>query len=457
MNGWRHLFGGILLTLALSPIFQVAVAEPLLDYSRIHQKVLDGEFAAVEKALGRVEKRYRKGKVGDQTVGYAYGAFATTHPGFGKKLDAWVRASPESHRPRLARAVYRLDQAFLARGGRLARDTRKEQFRAMNQFMDRASADLAAALKRRPDLTVAYARKIQIAMARGSEEDVRRIAARGLKEDPASYTIRLELLQALQPKWGGSLAAMREVLREMKPHIRENPPLKELRGYIPYTFGDQLALDGRVEGAIGYFDKAIKHGSVPAYFRGRARAYLHADRYEKALEDVNRVLKMLPQSAYYFRFRGDLHRYRRQNRKALADYDEALRLDPRNPRAAYGKGRILMDREHYEEAVENFRIAAIHRPYWASVFRYWGQVLSMQLDKPEEGVQKLRKARELAPKDPEVLYQLIWAENKARDCAITDHFQAYLDLCTSGKDCEETQVNLIRRMAEQFERQGTCS
>lgn len=455
-KGWRLLAGGLVLALAAGQAVQTVAAAPV-DYLRIHRDVLGGDFAAVDRALAKVEERYRKGEVGDGRVSSAYGAFATTHPGFARQLDAWVRQRPESHRPRLARGRYLTNRAYLARGAAYADETREAQFQAMNRHMDRAVKDLRKALELRPDLTVAYANLVRIAKARAPAEKTLRIARQGLEHDPGSFNIRSDLLYALQPKWGGSVDAIRRVIADMAPHIEAHPKLERLRGFVPFVFAERLARDGRTGSAIDYLDEAMQWGPLPLYLRERARAYSRQGNHRAALRDIDRALEMRPQSAYYLRRRGDVLREMGRKEKALAAYQASLRLDPRNPEAAYGQAEVLEDLERYQAAAASFRVAAVYGGHDEDVHLQWGWLLSQRLGQPEKGVRKLKKARKLAPERPEILYFLARAEYKTQDCAIIGHMEEYLEMCNSGSDCRGDRMKSVKASLDSFERHGTCS
>jgi tetratricopeptide (TPR) repeat protein len=69
---------------------------------------------------------------------------------------------------------------------------------------------------------------------------------------------------------------------------------------------------------------------------GRGYALLHLDQYQRALDDFEAVLKVVPRSSNALGWRGAAHQGLGKGREAVADYKAALAIDPKNPSALAG-------------------------------------------------------------------------------------------------------------------------
>lgn len=336
----------------------------------VKQHVLDGEFDQAEDELARYERRYYAGETDDEPVDFAYRASRSSEPRLERRLGRWITASPDSHRPYLARARYYQELGWLSRGAAFADETSAEQLEGMTEYMAKAQQDLQAALERKPDLTIIYADLIDIAKAYASADAARRIAQRGLAHDQASYAIRSGLLYTLQPKWGGSVAAMREVINRGERFLSETPDLAVLRGYIPYVRGDHLDNAGQPAKAIEQFDKALAFGELAMFYTARADEHEDIGDYDAAEADVRRALEISPQSARVLTHMGNVLSDQDEHEAALAYYDRAIALNPLNPRARMGRGDAYRVLDRWQEAVVDYEKATVYDRDNASLYYF---------------------------------------------------------------------------------------
>ena len=73
--------------------------------------------------------------------------------------------------------------------------------------------------------------------------------------------------------------------------------------------------------------------SRASVLRARGSSYIQLRQYDRALADLEAAIKMQPQEAQGYLYRGELHRVEGRLEAALRDYDEGLRLAPDNKRA----------------------------------------------------------------------------------------------------------------------------
>ncbi len=129
----------------------------------------------------------------------------------------------------------------------------------------------------------------------------------------------------------------------------------EARGYYFHLVSVQ-----RYEEAIKDFTNAIRlHPSAENYFY-RGTAYLATDRRKQAQQDFEMAIKISPnysepygELAYIYATSGE----RKNVQKAIDCADRAISFDERNWRAYYSRGLALYSVDHFEQALEDAKMA----------------------------------------------------------------------------------------------------
>lgn len=254
------------------------------DYDGLEQ-LLTGLQQATENNIAEETKTY-----------FAFDAFATSRPGVASLLQKWVAARPSSYCAQLATGIYFLELGIDRRGGDWASKTSTEQFAQMNAAFDQAIPYLQAALSINPRLTDAYAAQITIAVFRGDDELEQALTQKGLEIAPASFNIRRIHMAALEPRWGGSYAAMEEFAEQSQIHAAAFPKLKVLRGLIAWDQGTYAFADKDYGKAAELFTQALKSGEYSFFYADRSKAYFRMASYDEALEDAEVALRLYPQT-----------------------------------------------------------------------------------------------------------------------------------------------------------------
>lgn len=122
----------------------------------------------------------------------------------------------------------------------------------------------------------------------------------------------------------------------------------------------QLALKDYA-GAIETYTKAIEINTdnkpkESIVFRvERSRLYMLNKEYDKALEDVEAIIKTSPNSAEAFNLRGVIFKEKGMNNEALADYSKAIELDPKNLAAYVNRTTLYKELGEYEKSLADCR------------------------------------------------------------------------------------------------------
>jgi tetratricopeptide (TPR) repeat protein len=261
-------------------------------------------YDALERFLRLQESKVARDIRYEYHLRDAYHAFRQSAPWMESALDAWVAANPRSHRARLARADYYVNQAWEKRGEKWARRTSDEQFAGMWHFADRATEEVAAADAIQPGHLVGYSILLELTRFGGETTEALRLAKEGLRHHPGSFVLRTYTIQALEPRWGGSLTAIRAFAREGAAEASRNPRLAALPGFVEAARADDYMSDRRYDAAVHHFTRALESGPHWHFYLGRGEAYYRAGDYVRALDDLTRALQQRPQWPATLEYRG---------------------------------------------------------------------------------------------------------------------------------------------------------
>ncbi len=157
-------------------------------------------------------------------------------PIYGARVDAWVKADMSDTVPLLVRAQYELDIAWARRGTNYRHVTSKPDLDFFDDVIERANSDIDAALARSDANPYYYALKLRILYSLGAQQASKAVFADAIKKYPSYYSLYSIALATLQPKWGGSVQAMREFVEAYAGQAASTSPLKmlyvELYGYF---------------------------------------------------------------------------------------------------------------------------------------------------------------------------------------------------------------------------------
>jgi tetratricopeptide (TPR) repeat protein len=93
-----------------------------------------------------------------------------------------------------------------------------------------------------------------------------------------------------------------------------------------------------------------------------------------------------------------LHSRRGQYEEAIADYTEAIRLNPKNAAAYFGRGNAYSELGEYEEAVADYREAVRLNPTYAAAYNNLAWTMAYHLDTDyEEALEYALRAVQLQP------------------------------------------------------------
>lgn len=166
--------------------------------------------------------------------------------------------------------------------------------------------------------------------------------------------------------------------------------------------------------AIKYFDKAIEYfdekniepSKLSLTYRGRARAYMELQEYQKALDDLNVAITLNPKDPVTYNNRGVVFFFMKKYDKAFEDYNKAKDLDPFYADVYSNLGHIFYLKGNQEEAIRNFFKALDLSPTKPEyVYNNLGAIYA---DRKEfqKALKYLKKSIEINPKYAEPYFTL---------------------------------------------------
>jgi tetratricopeptide (TPR) repeat protein len=141
----------------------------------------------------------------------------------------------------------------------------------------------------------------------------------------------------------------------------------------------------------------------------------------KQVEDLNSAVEQLPKKPEYLRVRGQYLYSKQKYDEALADIDKAIKLKAEHAATQELRGMILLGLEKYDEALESFNKASDLEPTAALPYQHRGELYRQKGDL-EKAAEQLTKALELSPDNVATLLvrSAVLFELKKTDEALAD-------------------------------------
>ena len=437
-----------------SEVYEVTKASKNLPVSREPDETIDitqmvelrrmlqqEQLEKLNVILEEYQNLFEKDPRNEYKVYDAYHAFDITVPSCEDFFKKWINTFPDKYQPYLAVAQYYYARGWENRGYKWAKDTGEEQFEGMRFYFSKAEENLKVALKINPNLIVGYHILIGIYNANGNDIGEDRIIEKALALFPRSFLIKSAILWAKEPRWGGSYAIMEKIAKNAEKYCDINPKLATLYGFIYCDQGKNFRRNKRYKEAIDLFTKAISFGDHWEFYNERADVYhFYLKEYDRALEDINRSIKLRPtidrsyrmRSRIYFAkgnysdsienlhaaeilrpgdpetkkwrewasknllnkghrlFKTDLH-------AAIENYSLSVKFDDKNFETYYWRGMAFYTLENFKSALSDLELAIEINPHhfesyrmvdyilakdrqWGKIINYWNKFLDLEPD-----------------------------------------------------------------------------
>lgn len=403
-------------------------------------------YAELEALLTDLDRAYAANPLCEPNITKAYEGLGEESEERLAALAHWVEARPDSFQAHIARAEALVTAGYQARGRRWARDTPEENFERMREYFREAFAELDAAESIHPYHMYATAIALRILRAHGSAEQARRVADRYLEHDPLSYVVRFRLIEALEPRWGGSLQDVRRVAEEAQATVDRNPRLRILLGF-EHAFRARIAYqEKKTEEVVAHYTRALAYGDDGTdWSLGRATANKRADRMAEASRDINRVLELRPDYAYALAIRASIRMVAGAEEKALEDLNRAIELSPEYAWPRQMRGKIHQGKRRWQEAVSDYEVSLQGDPNDTWVLGQTGYLYLRWLKQPEKAIPPLLRSVSIEPGDGYDWYYLARAQELAGDPSAGESYRRFLSLTDEGDPSNATRVADARK------------
>ena len=427
----------VLVVLAFLPTVSFPAQLDFPNKLQLLQSHRDSRFEALEAKLSTYRHVYetQRTKETEDVLIFALHSFSNLDPALGEKLSQWVGRMPKSYLARMARGYYYRTLGHFFRGEGYPRMFQSEQGSKMRDYFRKAILDFSKALSLHPELGVAFGGLMTIAMIKGDRETLEDLFKRAIKIDPTSFDIRRRYIFSLQPKWGGSLEQMKAFIDSSKPFVSKNPGLKILRGYLPFTQADRLAISDRRRKAIEFYNQALDLGKYWWFYYERGSNYYLLGEHEKAVADFNNALQLWPQHWRILNAKGWTYRDQKRPELSMENFNLALQFNTFHPISLRGRTLLLDDKGKFKEAMQEIEKAMIFGAHNGYVWWTKGRLQLYRLKMPGKAVDTLRRATELTPNDASIWHDYGGALYEIIDCGCIGALDKYLTLCESGQSC----------------------
>ncbi len=223
----------------------------------------------------------------------AFASFSIADPTLAAPLDAWVASAPSSFAPYAARGAWRMATGLAIRGGDFATKVPEADMHAMQGHLAAARADLGQAVAHNPKAIAALVDLTVIAKFAGDAATARKHYEAAIAACPGCYEPRAQFLTTLEPRWGGSYAAMDAFVAAIAPLVAQHPKLALLAGFVPWDRCRAAAAKSPTN-ALALCNEALIPGDEPRFLATRARLHTDAKRAANAREDLDRLLRIAP-------------------------------------------------------------------------------------------------------------------------------------------------------------------
>ncbi len=285
-------------------------------------------FEALNETLQTHEMLFEHDSISDYQVSDAYYAFRLRDTAYERLLRQWILATPDAYQPYMAIGMFYFEKAWESRGTRWAKDTSEAQFSGMRKNFEKAENYLQRALKIKPDLMVAYQQLILLYSTSSRHQQEQSMIENALKRFPYSYQLRATIMGTLQPKWGGSYAAMRQFAEASQQYASKNPRMVFLLGEESYERAFMYEREKRYTQALDTIEQALQYADCWDYYYLRAEIYYQNGAYDKALEAIERAIQLRPIASGNYKYRANIQNARKNYSAAKEDLKTAMRLNP---------------------------------------------------------------------------------------------------------------------------------
>lgn len=204
--------------------------------------------------------------------------------------------------------------------------------------------------------------------------------------------------------------------------------ISEHMTYLTLFIGGLSRLEARdAKAAIEKFDQALQYHDTPEQmidpaqiYHSRARAFVVAGDYDRAIADWDKVIAIAP-IALGYQSRGIAHEQKGLHDLALKDFTQAITLDPKSPTGYYDRGVVYGNLEKDDLAILDYsKVISLDSKFTDA---YFNRALAYERQgKHDLAISDLNSVIELMPDHVcgHIRRGMIYYERKSYDAALND-------------------------------------
>ena len=310
------------------------------------------DIAALERLLGGLPAAHEDGKLALDALWRVFRLFDIVIPGALPTLDVWVTEQPQSHAARVARGRQYAALGWQARGTKYAHETSSSQFREMARLHILAVEDLRVSLRSTRTPFLAIETLMGIAQGAGDEQMVAVLFEEGIRAMPRNFPLYRARMMSLEPRWGGSLAAMTDLVARAENDILSAGEIAWLRTWV-FLEEHDAEIRSNPRAAVSYAVMATEMDNRAPRWRHRSAVERDHGFLEEALASASRAIALDPEDYEGWADRARLHEKRGAMADARADYERGARLG-----SHYAQERVIRALVYGELAMKRDYAAA---------------------------------------------------------------------------------------------------
>lgn len=345
----KRLFVTCALVAAHAVQAQVPVCEPepqarfdTDSIQNLRELLRSKNFAALEDQLGDRISRYEKSQYSDLAIQLLIEEMLETNDAsFEPLLAQWVRERPNQFVARLVKANYHVKVGYAKRGKAFISGTSSEQVTAMAAEFQKATPDLQAAMKMRPNSALPFAALIQISRATSGRKMTLGWLRQAETADPSNQAARWVAIKALDQRWGGHPEDLSMVLKQVAEAPLPDARRRVLQWKVEMTKAEYAhVVTKQYTEAMLHYRKAASFCTSSESLWQLSNVAQGLENWQAVIESVSEYLVIKPSASHGFSRRGWAKESLGNMPDALRDYEIAASLD--NPWAQNKLGYMLM-------------------------------------------------------------------------------------------------------------------
>ena len=195
----------------------------------IREAIVSGDFAVATRELREVASESDPKAWSNSTLTAAMDHFwLDGDSDYSAHLTAWIAADAKDPWPLLLQARRDYDWAWSARGGGYAGDVGKTAMADFNRYIQRGLGEIDAAINLDGRDPYPYLLKLRLLQSQGMSGDLETAFNQAIARFPDSLPLYEIAMEALEPKWGGSVEGMYAFVDHFAGPADQNSPLKFL-------------------------------------------------------------------------------------------------------------------------------------------------------------------------------------------------------------------------------------